>query len=56
MSQLFRHPLLALGLAVVCVIATLLVVRLSTGAKPETPKPRLITVGIVSPIRQDLDV
>ncbi len=56
MHQLFRHPLLALGIAVVFVIATLLVVRLSTGAKTDTHKPRIVTVGIVSPLRQDLDI
>lgn len=56
MRQLFRHPLLALGIAVVFVIATLLVVRLSTGAKSDTNKPRIVTVGIVSPLRQDLDI
>jgi RND family efflux transporter MFP subunit len=56
MSHLSRHPFIALGIAVVFVLAALLVVRLSTGAKTDTPKPRLVTVGIVSPIRQDLDV
>ncbi|NJN69980.1 MAG: biotin/lipoyl-binding protein [Nitrospira sp.] len=56
MSHLSRHPFIALGIAVVFVLAALLLVRLSTGAKTDTPKPRLVTVGIVSPIRQDLDV
>jgi RND family efflux transporter MFP subunit len=56
MKHLSRHPFVALGIAVVVVLAALLVFRLSTGAKTETQKPRLVTVGIVSPIRQDLDV
>ncbi len=56
MSQLSRHPFIALGIAVVFVLTALLVFRLSTGAKTDTPKPRLVTVGIVSPIRQDLGV
>lgn len=56
MSQLSRHPLLALGIAVVFVIAALLVFRLSTGAKTETNKTRLVTVGIVSPLKQDLNI
>lgn len=37
-------------------VVGLLVLRLNTGAKTETYTPRLVTVGIVSPIRQDLDV
>ncbi|NJL16314.1 MAG: biotin/lipoyl-binding protein, partial [Nitrospira sp.] len=56
MRQLFRHPLLALGIAVVCVIATFLVIRLNTSTKTDTNKPRIVTVGIVSPLRQDLDI
>lgn len=56
MNHLSRHPFLALGIAVVVVLAALLVFRLSTGAKTDTHKPRFVTVGIVSPIRQDLDV
>lgn len=56
MRQLFRHPLLALGIAVVFVIATFLVIRLSTSTKTDTKKPRIVTVGIVSPLRQDLDI
>jgi len=56
MSQLSRHPLLALGIAVVFVVAALLVFRLSTGAKTDTNKTRLVTVGIVSPLKQDLNI
>ena len=56
MSQLSRHPLLALGIAVVFVVAALLVCRLSTGAKTDTNKTRLVTVGIVSPLKQDLNI
>ncbi|MDH4078257.1 MAG: efflux RND transporter periplasmic adaptor subunit [Nitrospira sp.] len=37
-------------------LIALLVVRLSTGAKTDTHKPRLVTVGVMSPIRQDLEV
>lgn len=56
MSHLSRHPLIALGIALVFVLAALLAFRLSTGAKTDIHKPRLVTVGIVSPLRQDLDV
>jgi RND family efflux transporter MFP subunit len=56
MSQLSRHPLLALGIAVVLMVAALLVFRLSTGVKTDTNETRLVTVGIVSPLRQDLNI
>jgi len=38
------------------VITVLVVFRLSTGAKADTKKARLITVGVVSPLQQDLDI
>lgn len=56
MPHLVRHPFVVLGIALVVALIALLVVRLSTGAKTDTHKPRFVTVGIVSPIRQDLDV
>lgn len=56
MTHLIRHPFIVLGIAVVFALIALLVVRLTTGAKTDTHKPRFVTVGIVSPIRQDLDV
>lgn len=56
MTHLARHPFVVLGIAVVVALIALLVVRLSTGAKTDTHKPRLLTVGVVSPIRQDLEV
>ena len=56
MRRLLRHPFLTLGISVFFVITVLVVFRLSTGAKADTKKTRLITVGIVSPLRQDLDI
>ena len=56
MSRLIRHPLLALGVVIFFAITALVVSRLSTGAKTDTKKARLITVGTVSPLRQDLDI
>lgn len=56
MTHLVRHPFVILGIAVVVALIALLVIRLSPGAKTDTHKPRFVTVGIVSPIRQDLDV
>ncbi len=56
MSRLSRHPIVALGVVLFFAIMALVVFRLSTGAKTDTAKTRLITVGVVSPIRQDLDI
>ena len=56
MTRLIRHPFVTLGIIIVIAITALVVFRLSTGAKTDTKTARLITVGIVSPLRQDLDV
>jgi RND family efflux transporter MFP subunit len=56
MSQLTRHPFVALGTVIFFAITALIIFRLSTGAKTDLNKTRLITVGVVSPLRQDLDV
>lgn len=56
MSRLVRHPFIALGVVIFISIMALVVFRLSTGAKTDTKKARLITVGTVSPLRQDLDI
>jgi multidrug efflux pump subunit AcrA (membrane-fusion protein) len=56
MSRLVRHPFLVLGIIIFLTITVLVVFRLSTGAKADTKKARLITVGVVSPLRQDLDI
>jgi len=56
MSRLVRHPFLALGILIFCVITVLVIFRLGTGAKADTKRARLITVGVVSPLRQDLDI
>ncbi|MGE3977939.1 MAG: efflux RND transporter periplasmic adaptor subunit [Nitrospira sp.] len=56
MSPLARHPFLTLGIVIFLAITVLVVFRLSTGAKADTKKSRLITVGVVSPLRQDLDI
>ena len=56
MSRLVRHPFLVLGIIIFLTITVLVVFRLSTGAKADTKKARLITVSVVSPLRQDLDI
>ena len=56
MRPLIRHPFLTFGTVIFLAITVLVVSRLSTGAKADTKKSRLITVGVVSPLRQDLDI
>ena len=56
MSRLVRYPFLALGIVIFFTITVLVIFRLSTGAKGDTKRARLITVGVVSPLRQDLDI
>ncbi|MBS0154713.1 MAG: efflux RND transporter periplasmic adaptor subunit [Nitrospira sp.] len=56
MSRLTRHPILVVGMIVFLVVIGLVAFRLSTGAKTDSVKTRVITVGIASPIRQDLDI
>jgi RND family efflux transporter MFP subunit len=56
MNHAIRHPLVTLGIVIFLAIAVLIAFRLSTGAKIDVNKPRLITVGVTSPLRQDLDI
>jgi len=56
MNQVTRHPFVTLGIVIFVAITALIAFRLSTGAKADVNKPRLITVGIVSPLRQDLEI
>lgn len=56
MSRITRHPIIALGVIVFFAITALVVFRLSSGAKTDQRKTRLITVGTIMPLRQDLDI
>ena len=57
MNHIRRHPGLTVAAILVLALAGLVVFRLtSSGAKPDAKKSRVITVGIGTPIRQDLDV
>ncbi|MBX3328508.1 MAG: efflux RND transporter periplasmic adaptor subunit [Nitrospira sp.] len=56
MSRLTRHPILVVGMIVFLVVIGLVAFRLTTGAKTDSVKTRVITVGVASPIRQDLDI
>ncbi len=56
MSQLVRHPFVTLGIIIFIAITVLVAFRLSTDSKTDKKTARLITVGTVSPLRQDLDI
>ena len=51
-----QHPLVTLGVIIFFAVTALIVFRLSSGAKTDARKGRVITVGTAMPIKQDLDV
>ncbi len=51
-----RHPIVILGIILFVAVTALIVFRLSSGAKTDARKNRILTVGTMSPVRQDLDV
>lgn len=51
-----RHPIVTLGIILFVAVVALVVFRLTSGAKTDPRKNRIITVGTMTPIRQDLDV
>lgn len=56
MKSLKQHPFVILGVIIFFAVTALVVFRLSSGAKTDPRKTRLITVGTVVPLKQDLDV
>ena len=56
MKRITGHPFVLLGLIIFIAVTALVVFRLSTGAKTDPRKTRLITVGTVSPLKEDLDI
>jgi len=56
MNRVRRHPIVTLGVIIFFAVTALVVFRLSTGAKIDQKKARVITVGVVEPLRQDLDI
>ncbi len=57
MSSVTRHPIVVLGVIIFFAVVALVVFRLSSnGAKNDGRKGRIITVGTMTPLRQDLDV
>ncbi|MBI3355454.1 MAG: efflux RND transporter periplasmic adaptor subunit [Nitrospirae bacterium] len=56
MNRITNHPFVVLGVIIFFAITALVVFRLSTGAKTDLRKARLITVGTVAPLKQGLDI
>jgi RND family efflux transporter MFP subunit len=56
MNPLKQHPIVTLGVIVFFTVTALVVFRLSSGAKTDARKPRVITVATAAPLRQDLDI
>ena len=51
-----RHPIVTLGLILFVAVAALVAFRLTSGAKTDPRKNRILTVGTMAPIKRDLDV
>ena len=56
MNRITGHPFVVLGVIAFFAVTALVIFRLSTGAKTDPQKTRLITVGTVSPLKEDLDI
>ncbi|OQW60853.1 MAG: hypothetical protein BVN28_08435 [Nitrospira sp. ST-bin4] len=56
MNRITGHPFVVLGVIIFIAVTALVIFRLSTGAKTDPQKARLITVGTVSPLKEDLDI
>ena len=56
MNRVIRHPLLTLGIILAIVIAALVAFRLATDPKTDQRKARLVTVGTVSPVKEDFEI
>lgn len=56
MKSLKQHPFVILGVIIFFAVTALVVFRLSSGAKTDQRKARLVTVGTVTPVKEDLDI
>ncbi|HEY7130027.1 MAG TPA: efflux RND transporter periplasmic adaptor subunit [Nitrospira sp.] len=56
MNSVRQHPLVTLGVIIFFAVTALVVFRLSSGAKVDQKKSRVITVGTVTPLKRDLDI
>ena len=56
MNPVKQHPVVTLGVIIFFAVTALVVFRLSSGAKVDQKKSRVITVGTVTPVKRDLDI
>lgn len=56
LKRVTQHPLVTLGVILFIAVTALVVFRLSSGAKTDARKGRVITVGTAMPVKEDLDV
>jgi RND family efflux transporter MFP subunit len=56
MNPLKQHPIVTLGVIIFFAVSALVVFRLSSGAKTDTRKGRIITVATAAPLTQDIDI
>lgn len=56
MKSVRQHPIVTLGVIIFFAITALVVFRLSSGAKVDPKKARVITVATTTPLKQDLDI
>lgn len=56
MNSLKQHPIVTLGVIIFFAVTALVVFRLSSGAKNDVRKTRVITVATATPLKQDLDI
>jgi membrane fusion protein (multidrug efflux system) len=56
MRSVKQHPIVTLGVIIFFAVTALVVFRLSSGAKIDQKKARVITVATVIPLKQDLDI
>jgi RND family efflux transporter MFP subunit len=56
MNPVKQHPIVTLGVIIFFAVTALVVFRLSSGAKVDAKKTRVITVGTVTPLKQDLAI
>jgi RND family efflux transporter MFP subunit len=56
MTSLKQHPFVILGVIIFFTVTALVVFRLSSGAKTDQRKSRLVTVSTVTPVKRDLDI
>lgn len=56
MNPLKQHPIVTLGVIIFFAVTALVVFRLSSGAKTDARKTRIVTVATVAPLKQDLNI